>query len=142
MQISLVRTLLPIFLLAITCAGCVEKKVAVQNDFYSTQAPAMTIKFADSVKAVGEESGHSNNVTYKRYHYAEKDESNRASRFGFFEIDTIPSRYYFYSKSVPGGSVIYSNIYTEDIDGEKYIVEYPYSILMRPLLVNSTMIME
>ncbi|TIH16592.1 hypothetical protein D0S45_09275 [Marinifilum sp. JC120] len=109
-----------LLLLAIACTGCVEKKIATQNAFYSTQSPSLTITFPENVQFIGEESQTVNKIHHKRYYYAGKEKTHGADRLSFFEIQSIPPRYYWEPKYLPTGSGPYTNIYTKNVDGENY----------------------
>ncbi|WP_319778911.1 hypothetical protein [Maridesulfovibrio sp.] len=111
---------LVLILITIFCSGCVEKKIATQNAFYSTQAPSLTIKFPQYVNFIGEESEYVHKINCKRYYYAGEDNHNTGKRLAFFELQTIPPRYYWEPKYLPIGSGPYANVYNKNIDGETY----------------------
>lgn len=112
--------LLVLLLLTIACTGCVEKKVAVDNAFYSNQSPSITIKFPKNVQFIGEGSGTANKVTSRRYYYADEDKTHAADRLGFIELQSIRSGYYWLPKYLPSGSGPLTSIYTKRINGEDY----------------------
>lgn len=111
---------LALLLITFTCTGCVEKKIAVQNSFYSTQAPALTVTMPDNVKFIGENSSYAYKSNIQRYYYAAEDENHHADRIGIFEVMTIPRGYYWQPKHLPVGIGPYTNVYTKDVDGEPY----------------------
>jgi len=111
---------LVLLLLTITCTGCVEKKIAVQNSFYSTQAPALSVTMPDNVKFIGETSSYAHKSSIKRYYYAAENETHYADRISIFETLTIPRGYYWQPKHLPVGIGPHTNIYTKDVDGEPY----------------------
>ncbi|MFW5499436.1 MULTISPECIES: hypothetical protein [unclassified Maridesulfovibrio] len=112
--------LLILFLITLTCTGCVEKKIATQNAFYSTRSPSITIEYPEHVKFIGEESKVIDKTKIKTYYYAGTDESPSANRLSFFEIQSIPSGYYWEPKYLPTGAGPYTNIYTKTVGGEDF----------------------
>ncbi|GEM_PF-6401418 len=112
--------LLVILTLTIACTGCVEEKIAVDNAFYSTQSPAITIKFPEHVQYIGDDSRTANKITSRRYYYADENKNHAADRLGFIEIQSIRSGYYWLPKYLPSGSGPRTNIYTKKINGEDY----------------------
>ena len=113
---------LVLVLLTVACTGCVEKKIATQNAFYSTQSPSITIKFPENVQYVGEQSGTKDHIRSKRYYFADEDKTHAADRLSFIEIQSIDTGYYWYPKYLPVGSGPFTNIYTKNVEGRRLLL--------------------
>ncbi|WP_027723280.1 hypothetical protein [Maridesulfovibrio zosterae] len=107
-------------ILICTSIGCVGKKTAIGNSFYSTNSPSLTIQFPNNMNYIGEKHLTKSPSNIQVFYYAAKDEAENYSEGSWIEFLSVPNGWYLYPKHLPGGNSPRSAIFTKTIDGDQY----------------------
>lgn len=112
--------LLLIILVGFLSSGCVGKKTAIGNAFYSTNSPSMTLKFNEGMEYIGEKRYKEGPVSVQAYYYSTKNEEKNIFKGTWIDFLTVHKGYYLYPKHLPVGNVLNSAIYTKHIGNDRY----------------------
>ncbi len=107
-------------LFTILCTGCLGKKTANGNGFYSTNSPSLTVKFNKDVQFIGDKRNREGVSSTQSYFYASTNPDDSLKEAAWVEFLTVKSGCFLYPKHLPGGRSPRSAIFTKDIDGDQY----------------------